>query len=163
MFERDTFRSGKEARTDYSLVRTLSSKSADAISWLKHRHGIPLTVLSQLGGHSSKRTHRAPPVDGRPVPIGWKITKTLKDTIDANYADSIEVRCGVTVTKLLHTVDEKGVKTVIGVEVNGKEKLYADAVVLATGGFGCSQSPDCLLYTSPSPRDRSVSRMPSSA
>ena len=24
-------------------------------------------------------------------------------------------------------------------------------------------SPDCLLYTSPSPRDRSLSRMPSSA
>ena len=29
---------------------------------------------------------------------------------------------------------------------------------------GCGMSPiDCLLYTSPSPRDRSVSRMPSSA
>ena len=145
MFERETFRSGKDGRTDYSLVRTLSSKSADAIHWLIHRHGIPLTVLSQLGGHSSKRTHRAPPVDGRPVPIGWKITKTLKDTIDANYADSIEVRCGVTVTKLLHTVDGKGVKTVVGVEVNEKEKLHADAVVLATGGFGCSQSPDGLM------------------
>ena len=25
------------------------------------------------------------------------------------------------------------------------------------------KSPDCLLYTSPSPRDRSLSRMPSSA
>ena len=28
---------------------------------------------------------------------------------------------------------------------------------------GILQSKDCLLYTSPSPRDRSVTRMPSSA
>lgn len=145
LFERDTFRSGKNARTDYSLVRTLSSKSADAIHWLKHRHGVPLTVLSQLGGHSSKRTHRAPPIDGRPVPIGWKITKTLKDTIDAKYGDNIKVRCGMTVSKLLHTVDEQGVRTVTGAEINGKEHVHADAVVLATGGFGCSQSPDGLM------------------
>lgn len=145
LFERDTFRSGKNATTDFCLIRTLSSKSADAIHWLKHRHGVPLTVLSQLGGHSAKRTHRAPPVDGRPVPIGWKITSTLKDVIDVQYAESIEVRCGMTVTKLLHTVDEQGVKTVTGVEVNGAEEIHSDAIVLATGGFGCSQSPDGLM------------------
>ena len=33
------------------------------------------------------------------------------------------------------------------------------------GGVGCGKSMlmDCLLYTSPSPRDRTTSRMPSSA
>ena len=30
-------------------------------------------------------------------------------------------------------------------------------------GIGCAQSQDCLLYTSPSPRDPKTSRMPSSA
>ena len=48
------------------------------------------------------------------------------------------------------------------ISIKGKEKLikelkskakHADGVLLAT----------CLLYTSPSPRDRSLSRMPSSA
>ena len=33
----------------------------------------------------------------------------------------------------------------------------------AMTGEGCEQLPDCLLYTSPSPRDRQKSRMPSSA
>ena len=39
-------------------------------------------------------------------------------------------------------------------------------VVLVTGGTGFSgrdSTPDCLLYTSPSPRDVEESRMPSSA
>ena len=145
LFERDTFRSGIGGRTDHSLVRTLSTKSADAIHWLKHRHGIPLTVLSQLGGHSAKRTHRAPPVNGRPVPIGWKITSTLKETILSEYAGKIDIRCGMNVTKLIHHVDGNGVKTVTGVEVNGNETIEADSVVLATGGFGCCQDVDGLM------------------
>ena len=31
------------------------------------------------------------------------------------------------------------------------------------GGFAHARNHDCLLYTSPSPRDRTRSRMPSSA
>eukprot|EP00804_Cyclotella_cryptica_P010809 CCRYP_008746-RD/>CCRYP_008746-RD protein AED:0.03 eAED:0.03 QI:3416/1/1/1/0.75/0.66/9/1129/1048 len=145
LFERDTFRSGLGGRTDHCLVRTLSTKSSDAIHWLKHRHGIPLTVLSQLGGHSAKRTHRAPAVNGRPVPIGWKITSTMRDTICNEYEGKIDIRCGMNVTKLLHNVDANGVKTVTGVEVNGSETIVADAVVLATGGFGCCQRKDGLM------------------
>ena len=37
---------------------------------------------------------------------------------------------------------------------------YIDAL---TGGYIQELSTDCLLYTSPSPRDRQKSRMPSSA
>ena len=145
LFERDTFRSGLGGRTDYSLVRTLSTKSSDAIHWLKHNHGVPLTVLSQLGGHSAKRTHRAPAVDGNPVPIGWKIMSTLQENIQNDYEGKIEVRCGMNVTKLLHDTDENGVKKVTGVEVNNNERIDADAVVLATGGFGCCQRRDGLM------------------
>ena len=65
-----------------------------------------------------------------------------------------------------------------GVELNDGTKLDADLVVLATG-YGsvrlahspslprpchsCAYMMTCLLYTSPSPRDLSTSRMPSSA
>lgn len=92
------------------------------------------------GGHSRKRTHRAPPdAEGKPVPIGWLIMNTLRNAIETQYQGRIEIRCGQTVTKLLHTVDaSSGVKTVTGVQINGTTELLADAVILATGGFGCS-------------------------
>ena len=45
------------------------------------------------------------------------------------------------------------------IPVEGSEfTIDTDTVIMAIG-----QSPDCLLYTSPSPRDLSTSRMPSSA
>ena len=42
-----------------------------------------------------------------------------------------------------------------------KQKDYGKSNISATGEIGVSIS--CLLYTSPSPRDLSTSRMPSSA
>ena len=62
----------------------------------------------------------------------------------------------------------------LGFEVSGSDAgIYppmsdqlAQAGITAFDGFDPSQldpAPDCLLYTSPSPRDRNVSRMPSSA
>ena len=43
--------------------------------------------------------------------------------------------------------------------------VVADKVAKALGAedCGCNRRRDCLLYTSPSPRDRQKSRMPSSA
>ena len=38
-----------------------------------------------------------------------------------------------------------------------------DVLVNSAGSARLTPSKDCLLYTSPSPRDRSLSRMPSSA
>ena len=42
-----------------------------------------------------------------------------------------------------------------------KERLYIFDTTLRDGAQ--TQGVDCLLYTSPSPRDRTRSRMPSSA
>ena len=42
-------------------------------------------------------------------------------------------------------------------------KLWDVKTARATGKSAEAQKINCLLYTSPSPRDRSVSRMPSSA
>ncbi|GBG33225.1 NADH-cytochrome b5 reductase-like protein [Hondaea fermentalgiana] len=148
LFERDTHRSGKGGNTNQSLVRTLSTKSAPAIAWLKERFHVPLTVLSQLGGHSTKRTHRAPPDEhGNPVPIGYLIMKTLREAVEANYQDKIEIRTSCRATKL-----EQRDGRVCGVHYeqtseSGKEDclIEGDAVILTTGGFGCDKSNDSLL------------------
>ena len=56
------------------------------------------------------------------------------------------------------------VATIVGRRQTGAATARVDAVgglvngVFLLSGLGC-----CLLYTSPSPRDRSLSRMPSSA
>ena len=45
------------------------------------------------------------------------------------------------------------------------EETYELADAIASGDFSqvCDKLGDCLLYTSPSPRDATLSRMPSSA
>ena len=49
-------------------------------------------------------------------------------------------------------------------EIESGFKAYSnDLVVVPPVGELSFQSPPCLLYTSPSPRDRTRSRMPSSA
>ena len=44
-----------------------------------------------------------------------------------------------------------------------KEEDQLGAILKINPGAGGTESNDCLLYTSPSPRDRTRSRMPSSA
>ena len=41
------------------------------------------------------------------------------------------------------------------------EKIFIEGI--SSGGWGIEQNQACLLYTSPSPRDKRQSRMPSSA
>ncbi|KAF8302356.1 putative NADH-dependent fumarate reductase [Trypanosoma cruzi] len=152
-FERDTHKSGLGGSTDPGLVRTLSVKSGDAISWLSSL-GVPLTVLSQLGGHSRKRTHRAPDkADGTPVPIGFTIMRTLEQHIRTKLADRVTIMENTTVTSLLSKsrVRHDGAKQVrvYGVEVLQDEgvvsRILADAVILATGGFSNDKTPNSLL------------------
>ncbi|KAG8343427.1 putative NADH-dependent fumarate reductase [Trypanosoma vivax] len=154
-FERDTYKSGLKGCTDPALVKTLSVKSADAINWLVSL-GVPLTVLSQLGGHSHMRTHRAPDTaDGTPVPIGYTIMKTLENHIRKNLKDRVTVMTGVSVIELLEETElmpggrrEVRVTGVVIARPGENEepmKLPADAVVLATGGFSNDKTADSLL------------------
>ena len=46
--------------------------------------------------------------------------------------------------------------------VTGKALTFGEAIVL-DGEYLCIEAYVCLLYTSPSPRDKRQSRMPSSA
>ncbi|CBH15369.1 NADH-dependent fumarate reductase [Trypanosoma equiperdum] len=155
-FERDTFLSGVGGTTDPALVKVLSVKSGDAIGWLTSL-GVPLSVLSQLGGHSFKRTHRAPDkTDGTPLPIGHTIMRTLEDHIRNNLSERVTIMTHVSVTELLHetdtTPDGASEVRVTGVryrdlsDVDGQpSKLLADAVVLATGGFSNDREENSLL------------------
>ena len=56
------------------------------------------------------------------------------------------------------------VKVHVRVVEGNKERVQVfEGVVIARRGSGITESFTCLLYTSPSPRDRTRSRMPSSA
>jgi flavocytochrome c len=151
-FERDTFLSGVGGICDPGLVALLSVKSSEAIQWLT-RFGIPLTVLSQLGGHSRKRTHRAPDKeDGTPVPIGYTIMHMLEKYIRTNLKSSVTILTDTAVTGLLHTVSEL-TDTTKRVRVHGvtmkqgscEMNLTADSVILATGGHGNDRTTNSLL------------------
>ena len=48
-------------------------------------------------------------------------------------------------------------------EIKSTQRHHVDMGKVCVPHFGIHLSRDCLLYTSPSPRDKTVSRMPSSA
>ena len=68
-------------------------------------------------------------------------------------------------TSLLGTALSLGTPMIARFEANAAatEELAADIALLREAGLDFDSIRDCLLYTSPSPRDRQKSRMPSSA
>eukprot|EP00933_Yihiella_yeosuensis_P035291 TRINITY_DN28813_c0_g1_i1.p1 TRINITY_DN28813_c0_g1~~TRINITY_DN28813_c0_g1_i1.p1 ORF type:complete len:1144 (-),score=274.87 TRINITY_DN28813_c0_g1_i1:435-3866(-) len=147
-FERDTHVSAKGGKSELGCVSMLGSKSAEAIHWLIDEMGVPLTALSQLGGHAKKRTHRVPPrADGTPVPVGYTIMQHARAA--AKGIPNIEVRTSCTLTRLLKKDTEDGRMEVTGVEYKDAEgkvvELPADSVVLTTGGFGFDHSDGSLM------------------
>lgn len=95
-FERDTHVSAKGGTGDLNCVTMLSTKSADAIHWLMDEMGVPLTALSQLGGHSKKRTHRVPPrSDGTPVPVGYTMMQHARAAASAMPNIEVKTSCAM--------------------------------------------------------------------
>lgn len=138
-FERDTHVSAKGGQSQVGCVSVLSEKSAEAIHWLIDDLGVPLTALSQLGGHARKRTHRVPPRDdGTPVPVGYTIMQHARAA--ANGMDGIDVRTSCTVKAIVKETCADGKEEITGVEYVDKDgatqTLKCDAVVITTGGFG---------------------------
>ena len=64
-----------------------------------------------------------------------------------------------------HAAFEQGAGGGFGGDFSGFEDLFGDIFqsFFGQGGGGGSRGTSCLLYTSPSPRDATLSRMPSSA
>ena len=82
--------------------------------------------------------------------------KLLKFYINGEWVDPIS-------TDRMPVLNPASV-TQVGEVALGGEADVDRAVAAATAAFGqFSLSTNCLLYTSPSPRDRQKSRMPSSA
>jgi len=144
-FERDTHVSAVGGRSDIGCVSMLAGKSAEAIHWLIDDVGVDLSVLTQLGGHARKRTHRVPPrSDGTPVPVGFTIMQHARAAVES--IPTIEVKHGCTVTGLIEHPERKEVQGVAYVDEAGvQQTLLCDAVVLTTGGFGYDKSEGSLM------------------
>ena len=158
LFRNDTTRSaGSLARPD--LIDVLVQHSASAVSWLRDRVGVDLSLLAQLGGHSARRTHR--PSNGMAgAEIIYGMQKAIKAYIKSG---KVTILTDSKVTSLL-TEDEMGgdrPRRVIGVEYvpledknnddedddnkSSKKQLYANHVILATGGFAADRSAGSYL------------------
>ena len=84
----------------------------------------------------------------------------------AKYSLNFKKRSGGFFHNTVVTVadsSQTAVDTCINVDGSGSEALVGSALVINNWIQDCGQGEGCLLYTSPSPRDLSTSRMPSSA
>ena len=102
--------------------------------------------------------------------FGVRATSTLQGevTADASLSQMVnqnnEGRCAITLDPLDRLPGQQPYQGVVPLFGDQKEKLEKLSEVLEHYMLQSEQlDTTCLLYTSPSPRDRSVSRMPSSA
>ena len=98
-----------------------------------------------------------------PYIANWRLDGTLVQTSNSLTYDADFLSVG-THTIEVELTDSMGATTVAAVIFTLLEPNRAPTVSLDLPAEGIAGVPiACLLYTSPSPRDRSVSRMPSSA
>jgi len=142
-FRYDTIKSAGSS-AQHQLVDTLVSGSEGAVTWLKDRVGVDLTLLAQLGGHGHKRTHR--PSNGMAgAEIMFRMHKAIKQYEKQGL---VEILVDTRVTDLL--TDQDG--TVIGVKYQNTDpnsdesfELRAPRTILATGGFASDRSSGSYL------------------
>jgi flavocytochrome c len=134
IFRNDTVRSAGEV-ADLALIDTLVDKSGQAVTWLKERAGVDLSLLAQLGGHSAKRTHR--PSNGMAgAEIMYRMQKVVRKY---EKSGKVKIMVDTKVTQLLTLEDGR----VVGVQCEtaaGVQEIKADNVILATGGFAADRS-----------------------
>jgi flavocytochrome c len=139
-FRDDTTKSaGAGARPE--LISVLVQHSGEAVTWLKERVGVDLSLLAQLGGHSHKRTHR--PSNGM---AGAEIIYGMQKAVKAYQKEG---RAKILVdTKVSSLITDPETGRVLGVKVDGKygeQSLLGTNVVLATGGFAADRSSGSYL------------------
>ena len=98
-----------------------------------------------------------------------KIKQVLGAVVDVSFDEKLPQILDALVVKhenkdlVLEVAQHLGENTVRTIAMDSTEGLKRGDVVINTGSPISIPVGPCLLYTSPSPRDRSVSRMPSSA
>jgi fumarate reductase flavoprotein subunit len=149
LFVEDTMKSGKEIN-DPELVRTLAEKSSDAIDWLDKENAPLSGPLGTMGGLSAKRTHRPTDADGNVTSVGNFLVSALGVRLDEL---GVEIITGATVNKIIME-DGKASGVVAKGEYGETITVHANAVIVATGGFGgnmdriVSLRPDLAGYIS---------------
>ena len=140
----DTTRSaGSGAQPE--LIRTLVENSANAVTWLRDRVGVDLSLIAQLGGHGHKRTHR--PKNGM---VGAEVIYGMQKAVK-EYEKSGQVQILID-TKVLNLLrDGSGNVTGVAVEYLSRDnegsptELNSPNVILATGGFAADRSDQSYL------------------
>lgn len=109
-----------------TLVKKLTSDSADAVTWLVDEIGVDLSVVAPLGGHSVARTHRG----AGKLPPGAAIVTALLNKL--KESENFKLSNLAEVTALLSEDDKvKGVKYTL----DGQENSLEGTVMFASGGF----------------------------
>jgi len=142
VFRNDTIRSAG-AVADPDLIDVLVTRSSQAVSWLRDRANVDLSLLAQLGGHSTKRTHR--PSNGM---AGAEIIYHMQKTV-RSFESTGRVKILVD-TQVKELLTEDGGDKVVGVRAESTKDgtvrtILADNVILATGGFASDRSAGSYL------------------
>ena len=80
-----------------------------------------------------------------------------------NTFDYVVVGAGSSGCVMANRLSEDGTDTVLILEAGGKDTNMFIHMPSGYSQIVPTKNDNCLLYTSPSPRDRYISRMPSSA
>lgn len=130
----------------YDLATVVTHTSADCIHWIQDSFGLALDMVSRLGGHSQRRTHRSK--NGTTFP-GMEITYALMkefEELSKAQPSKAQLITKSRVNKLLKDADGK----IIGCEYEKggqQHTMHAKAVVVATGGYGAGGLfKDSLLF-----------------
>ncbi|KAH3676374.1 hypothetical protein WICMUC_002005 [Wickerhamomyces mucosus] len=131
IFLKDTIKSAKSLG-DLQLQETLVNESKKAIEWLQQEISVSLNIVNQLGGHSTKRTHRS---DG--IPPGFEIISKLQKKV--LEFEGLDIKFN---SKLI-SIDSQNDK-IIGLKYlnlldNSEIYLKTNNLIVATGGFGFSK------------------------
>ena len=101
------------------------------------------------------------------VSLGFEVDATPEtfdtDAFTVSLADELGVDAATLSTEVVDNGPGNGIRVVVsGAPAAATDALAAQSGTELSASLGVPVS-DCLLYTSPSPRDRQKSRMPSSA
>jgi len=113
-------------------IPVLTSRSGDAIEFLRNRGGLVLDKIGQLGGHSAARTYR--PSTGM---AGQELVYALQRAVKEFASDRVIIKSKTKVTGLRMSDDGAAVTGVNWENVKDKSTGFYEApnVVIATGGF----------------------------